>query len=248
MKKTKALVLTFVFLAVVVVVLNVLLFAAHKPEKTSETKYFYSEADYNGYLTEHGFENGKSDKKFVSAAVQKVGEQTREGTRYFLYLDLRVTFDTAASVYQIEANARWDKKSSYAGIQTAEGTALDFLAITWGGGFCADAKDMFGKYYGSGNTAEFSRCESNSYGAFVWQFHERNGLYGDILEYGAARVTLAPVEANGATELTGVNLTYIHTAHKADYGMMSIDYARRVPHVNYRTIRSSWQTVLSVDF
>ena len=29
MKKTKALVLTFVFLAVVVVVLNVLLFAAH---------------------------------------------------------------------------------------------------------------------------------------------------------------------------------------------------------------------------
>ena len=148
MKKTKALVLTFVFLAVVVVVLNVLLFAAHKPGKTSETKYFYSEADYNVYLTEHGFENEKTDKKFVSAAVRKVGEQTREGTRYFLYLDLRVTFDTAASVYQIEANARWDKKSSYAGIQTAEGTALDFLAITWGGGFCATDKDMYGECRG----------------------------------------------------------------------------------------------------
>lgn len=218
----------------------------------SEKVYFSDEAAYIGYLSENGIKAEKSDKRFVSAAVQKIAEQTRKDKIYFLYLELTVTFDTAASVYQIDVAARWDKKSSYAGSITAEGTALDFLAITWGGagGLCAKDHSMYGRYYGSDKTEAFSKRESNSYGGFVWQFSERNGLYGAILQEARASVTLEPAEGNIIVREAGVRLTYIHTAHRTNYGLMTVDYGRgdsSAPRILYETVGDSFKTELCIE-
>ncbi|MBO5045600.1 MAG: hypothetical protein J6C93_01860 [Clostridia bacterium] len=150
----------------------------------------------------------------VTANPSEVGrdDETHYSLRIYLYVA------EVNGVYTATGMAWWEQTSPSDAIDTygkhAETSRNDYLSLTWGGlSTMIATSHYFYAHDFSDNEISGSRCISNSYAGYVWQFLEKqyDHFLSSIVECATCVVDITKGSGPQLGLTTNIALTYIHT-------------------------------------
>ncbi|MCD8294497.1 MAG: hypothetical protein LUE27_04515 [Clostridia bacterium] len=185
---------------------------------TAQSMWVCETEDENGVVNEsrllskaevEEIENGDASIKLLSSGETEIGSDTE--SYYKLTIVLEVLHNTSNGYYTVTGTASWDKIVSSSSKKSAEENYEDYIGLTWGGNgaFKALSYSASGTYY-NGKSATMTRCISDTYNGYVWQFYEKSGFLGKELENATVTANISLIGAEQGKE-TNAKLTYIHT-------------------------------------
>lgn len=161
-------------------------------------------------------------------------------------LTVRLVVTEQDGVYHATGTAAWEK-DTFGYVRGAEHYGDDYLALCWGGDATLQCDDHpFSAYAFNGDEIQGSRCVSNSYGGFIWQFRERDNIFrSTVAEHIQASVSIYKGFGEPQGKTTSIKLAYVHTFNRSQTHV-SLEHTEEEAFVVRSTEKNNWMVELEV--
>lgn len=189
------------------------------------------------------------EEELTSLRATYLSDQTRESiqTDELYSLTLSLVLTEQDGVYYPVGTANWSK-DTFGYVRGAEPYDDDCISLCWGGNRTMQASDnQFTAVDFKGNLIHGSRCVSDCYGGYIWQFRERDSIKKSTI---AKEIKVQAAIEKGFGEPYGktasIKLVYLHTYGKTQTHAR-LKFEEDEAFVVRSTEKNNWMVELEID-